>query len=113
MALGRHHETSPTEISAFSRGRCRAAGANTDRVGISLSDAAGAHPRRLRARRCDRHYGPGHRAVVVGADRPAIRDREPGLVPISPPSGRTGVTGLSITHNFYPREGAHLDVAET
>ena len=45
-------ETSPPKaISASGRGRCRAAGRVAHRVGASLSDAAGAHHRRLSRRR--------------------------------------------------------------
>ena len=40
-------ETSPPQILASGRGRCRAAGSHARRMGASLSVAAGAHDRRL------------------------------------------------------------------
>ena len=64
-------------ISASGRGRCRAAGRLAHRAGASLSDAAGAHRRRLCRRRCDRHRRASDRPMAVGAARPAIRHREP------------------------------------
>ena len=45
-------------------------------MGADLSDAAGAHDRRLCPRRYDRHCRTPHRTVAVGATRPAIRHRE-------------------------------------
>ena len=48
-----------------------------DRVGASLSDAAGAHHRRLSCRRHDRHRRAPDGSMAVGAARPAIRHREP------------------------------------
>ena len=45
------HETSPSTISASGSGRCRAPGRVAHRTGASLSDAAGAHDRRLCRRR--------------------------------------------------------------
>ena len=47
------------------------------RVGASLSDAAGAHRRRLCCRRRARHRRAPDGSMAVGAARPAIRDREP------------------------------------
>ena len=64
-------------ISASGRGRCRAAGRVAHRVGASLSDAAGAHHRRLCRRRRDRHRRAPDGSMAVGAARPAIRHREP------------------------------------
>ena len=64
-------------ISASGRGRCRAAGRIAHRMGANLSVAAGAHDRRLRRRRRDRHPRAPDRSVAVGAARPAIRHREP------------------------------------
>ena len=71
------HETSPPKFSASGRGRCRAAGRLAHRVGASLSDAAGAHDRRLCRRRRGRHRRAPDRSMAVGAARPAIRHREP------------------------------------
>ena len=48
-----------------------------DRKGASLSDAAGAHHRRLSAGRRDRHRRASDRPMAVGAAWPAIRHREP------------------------------------
>ena len=64
-------------ISASGRGRCRAAGRVAHRVGASLSDAAGAHDRRLCRRRRRRHRRAPDGSMAVGAARPAIRHREP------------------------------------
>ncbi len=49
------NETSPPTISAFGRGRCRAPGVVTRRLGASLSDAAGA---------LDRRFSPGGSADI-------------------------------------------------
>ena len=65
------------QISASGRGRCRAAGRLAHRVGASLSDAAGAHRRRLCRWRRDRHRRAPDGSMAVGAARPAIRHREP------------------------------------
>ena len=70
-------ETSPPTISASGRGRCRAAGRVALRLGASLSDAAGAHHRRLCRRRCDRHRRAPDGPMAVGAARPAIHHRKP------------------------------------
>ena len=64
-------------ISASGSGRCRAAGRVAHRMGASLSDAAGAHDRRLCRRRRDRHRRAPDGSMAVGAARPAIRHREP------------------------------------
>ena len=63
-------------ISASGRGRCRAPGRLALRLGANLSDAAGAHRRRLCRRRRDRHRRAPDRPMAVGASRPAIRHRE-------------------------------------
>ena len=47
------------------------------RMGASLSDAAGAHRRRLCRRRRGRHPRAPDGSMAVGAARPAIRHREP------------------------------------
>ena len=64
-------------ISASGRGRCRAPGRVAHRVGANLSDAAGAHRRRLCRRRPGRHHRAPDGAMAVGAARPAIHRREP------------------------------------
>ena len=47
VVRGHHHETSPQKISASGSGCCRAPVSLTNRNGRCLSDAAGAHRRRL------------------------------------------------------------------
>src|SRR5262249_61935659 len=70
---GFHGKPPPPTTSATGRRRCRAAGHVADRSGASLSDAAGAHRRRLsRRRRCGPHVEPagavaGGSGTVVGA----------------------------------------------
>ena len=64
-------------ISASGSGRCRAAGRVARRMGASLSDAAGAHHRRLSAGRRARHRRAPDGSMAVGAARPAIHHREP------------------------------------
>src|SRR5262245_36898620 len=71
------NETSPPQISASGRRRRRAAGRVAFRVGASLSDATGAHRRRLSGWRDDRRHRTPHGSMAVGATWPAIRDREP------------------------------------
>src|SRR6516165_7698139 len=71
------NETSPPKFSASGRGRCRAAGLRADRESASLSDAAGASDRAVRARRGVRHHGPPDGTMAVGVAWPAIYHREP------------------------------------
>ena len=66
-------------ILASGRGRCRAAGRVALRVGASLSDAAGAHHRRLSRRAADRHRRAPDRAMAVGAaGQPFVIENRPG-----------------------------------
>src|SRR6516162_3161757 len=67
--MKRHHETSPPKFSTSDRGRRHAAGSLAHCLGASLSDAAGAHSRRLCRWRPTRHQCTAHRAVVVGTAR--------------------------------------------
>ena len=103
-------------ISASGRGRCRAAGRIAHREGASLSDAAGAHHRRFRRRRCDRHRRAPDGSMAVGAARPAIRHREPAgrwqqyRAPrrscVRPPDGYTllaGQSGNAINATLYEK----------
>jgi hypothetical protein len=71
------NETSAPQISASGRGCRRAAGGAACCAGASLSNAAGAHHRPHGPRRRARHSRAAHRAVALGAARPAIRGRKP------------------------------------
>jgi hypothetical protein len=74
---GRPNETSPPTIFASGRGCCGASGAAAYIASASLSDAAGAYPRRVSCGWADRHYSTPDRSMAVGTTRPAVRHREP------------------------------------
>jgi hypothetical protein len=70
-------ETFPPSISASGRGRCCAAGSLADRLGASLSSAAGAYHRPLSCWRHGRHHSAPDRPMAVGTDGAKFPDRQP------------------------------------
>src|SRR5262249_11093925 len=72
-----HHETSPPQIPALGRGRCRFPGAGPLRTCASLSSSAGAYRRRLSGRNRERRHRTLCRRMAVRAAWSAIRGREP------------------------------------
>ena len=77
VLIGGGHESWTSEISASRHRDGRASDALALRLGAGLSDAAGAHHRAGRSRRCARHPGAADRAMAFGAAWPVVRHREP------------------------------------
>ena len=71
-----HAALASSSIAAHRR-RARGRGFGAARRRARLSDACGAHRRRLSARRADRHLRPPDRAVAVGPLAPAVHRRQP------------------------------------
>jgi hypothetical protein len=74
---GNHHETSPPEIPAAGRGRCRSAVRAAHRKSASLSNAAGTVDCWLCSRWHTRPVGALYRRMAIGAARAAICNRKP------------------------------------